>query len=258
MRKNQNIIATITDIGHDTAYKSVRAECSMRTLETAVEHNYEVIAVDAGSPYEFVTAMQRLGVHVVKQVLPGMGNAQRQALQTAQEICDDSSSVLWTESEKYPLIPLIDNALTRRRNEQLDLLMLRRKSLDSYPPEQAMSYRLIALAMQYLTDIESDFGWGPTIMSPRAIDYYTAYSSSYGDSWDAIHIPKLHIMYDQLPWAMADVDYIHPPEQTAAETGIPLFMKRIGQAEQLSRALISEAEKLGIRRGTLKEALRDE
>lgn len=243
---NKPIIATITDIGFDRAYKKVRAECTLKTFEAAQEHGYQILTVDAGSPPEYIQKLKDLGAHVYIQEEPGMGNAQRQALALARDLASEDNPIIWTESEKYPLIPLLREPTEKMTTEGYDLVMLSRISLDSYPPEQIMSYKLIALAAFYLTEIECDFGWGPTVISPRATHYYTNYESSYGDSWDAIHCPKLHIIKDELPWTIVPVDYVHPPEQTAAETGMTLFMKRIRQAEQLVDAMTREVGRIGL------------
>lgn len=240
------IIATITDVGFDKPHKVVRAECSLKMFESAQRYGLPVLAVDAGSPPDYVAAMRHYGVRVVSQEKPGMGNAQRQALAAAQEASASDATIIWTESEKYPLIPLLHAPVAVRNAGGYDLVMLHRTSLESYPPEQAMSYRLIALAAKYMLGIENDFGWGPTILSKRAVDYYKAYQSTYGDSWDAIHCPKLHILKDGLPWTSQRVNYEHPLEQTAAETGMALFMKRIEQARQLVGAMTAEVGRLSL------------
>lgn len=110
-----------------------------------------------------------------------------------------------------------------------------------------MAYQMIALATKYLTGIDSDFGWGPTILSAKAVEYYLSYESRYGDLWDGIHCPKLHIIKQGLPWTIMTVNYRHPPEQTAAETGMELFLKRVKQIDQLVRAIEQEVDSLGMR-----------
>ncbi|HEX8763335.1 MAG TPA: hypothetical protein VF733_06300 [Candidatus Saccharimonadales bacterium] len=243
---SETIIATITDVGFDKPHKKVRAACTLKTFEAARDRGITVVAVDAGSPPEYIEQMKRRNVTVIPQRVPGMGSAQRQALQAAKDLTSPSASIVWTESEKYPLIPLLSDSIAIRNHDQYDLVMFKRNSLASYPPEQAMSYNLISLATRYLLNIENDFGWGPTILSSRAIDYYTSYESLYGDSWDAIHCPKLHIMKDGLPWTILPIAYEHPPEQTVVETGMTMFMKRIEQAQQLVGSISKEVERIGL------------
>lgn len=238
------IIATTTFASYEKGFEQVRAECALRMVTEAVAAEMEVVVVDGGSPDSYVTRLQQLGARVVTQESPGMGNARRQALAKALELSDKSQAIIWTEPEKYPLMPLLSPAACKISEEHYDLVMLRRLSLESYPPEQAMAYQLIALAVKYLTGIDSDFGWGPTALSASAVEYYLDYQGDYGDSWDSIHIPKLRIIHDNLPWTIVDVDYSHPPEQTAAETGMALFSKRIKQIDVLVTAIQQEVEKL--------------
>lgn len=241
------VVTTTTFATYNTYAEMVRAGCALKTIEAAVAHGYTIVAIDGGSPNEYVHTMKQLGAQVFTQELPGMGNARREALRHARDIAASGQPIVWTEPEKYPLIPELVEPVSEFTAGNYDLVMLRRTSLDSYPPEQAMAYRLIALATKYLTGIDSDFGWGPTILSSRAVEYYLSYESLHGDLWDGIHCPKLRIINDGLPWTIVPVNYRHPPEQTAAETGMDLFLKRIRQVDQLVRAIEHEVNQLGMR-----------
>lgn len=242
------VIATTILASSNTLHEKVRGACALKMLYSAVEHGYEVVVVDGGSPTWFIRAMNELrGVYVYDQEVPGMGNARRQALRVAREHAKDGYAIVWTEPEKYPLIAELEPAVSKLVDEEHDLVMLQRLSLESYPPEQAKAYELIALAVKYLTGIESDFGWGPTVLSSKAVEYYLNYNSQHGDLWDGIHCPKLQIIKDGLRWAIVCVNYHHPPEQTAAETGMNLFLKRIKQVDQLVRAIEQEVDRLQMR-----------
>ncbi len=241
------VVATTTYATHKTHAERVRANCALKTIESSVAHGYTTVVIDGGSPSEYVDEMKRLGANVFVQELPGMGNARREALCRARDIASNGQPIVWTEPEKYPLIPELRVPLSTLTEGNYDLVMLRRTSLTSYPPEQAMAYKLIALAVKYLIGIDSDFGWGPTVLSRDAVEYYLRYESMYGDMWDGIHCPKLHIINDGLPWTIMPVNYQHPPEQTAAETGMGLFHKRIKQVDQLVRAIEQEVDRLGMR-----------
>lgn len=241
------VVTTTTFATYNSHAETVRADCALKTIEAAVTHDYITVAIDGGSPVEYVEQMKQLGAQVFVQELPGMGNARREALRHARDIVPTGQPIVWTEPEKYPLIPELKLPISTFTEGNYDLVMLRRTSLDSYPPEQAMAYRLIALATKYLTGIDSDFGWGPTILSADAIEYYLSYKSAHGDLWDSIHCPKLRIIKDGLPWTVVPVNYQHPPEQTAAETGMNLFLKRVKQVDQLVRAIETEVDQLGMR-----------
>jgi hypothetical protein len=250
MRKTVMVIMVYTTF--DTAWERVRNACTLKTIAEAKKHGYEVVVLDGGSPAKFVKEMEALGVRVYRQYAPGMGNGCRETLRLAQEIATGDQGIVWIEPEKYPLVSKLAPAVRRFEDKHLDLLLLKRTNLDSYPPEQAMAYQMIALATKYLTGIDSDFGWGPMILSKRAIEYFLTYKSDYGDLWDSIHCPKLAIINDSLPWELMPVDYIHPHEQTAAETGIELLPKRIHQMDQLVQAIIREVDKLHMRKKNVK------
>lgn len=241
------LVATTTLATYNTPAEAVRADCALKTIKEATKHGYQVIAIDGGSPAEYIEAMTAQGAYVYSQELPGMGNARRQALRQARDVVPYGHAIVWTEPEKYPLIAELDGPVNEFIQGEYDLMMLRRLNLDSYPPEQAMAYQMVALAMKYLTGIDCDFGWGPTILSSDAVEYYLRYESQHGDLWDGIHCPKLHIINKGLPWTIVTVDYQHPPEQTAAETGMALFLKRIKQIDQLVRAMEQEVDYLGMR-----------
>lgn len=244
---SQAVVTTTTLATYKTHAEKVRADCALKTIEASVAHGHTTVAIDGGSPVEYVEKMKRLGAQVFTQELPGMGNARREALRHARDVVPTGRPIVWTEPEKYPLIPELKLPISTFIEGNYDLVMLRRTSLDSYPPEQAMAYQLIALATKYLTGIDSDFGWGPTVLSADAVEYYLKYESPNGDLWDGIHCPKLRIINDGLPWMIVPVNYQHPPEQTAAETGIGLFLKRVKQVDQLVRAIEQEVDRLGMR-----------
>lgn len=244
----KDAVVTTTVLAASTTHaERVRAACVLKTIEAAAAYEYPIVIVDGGSPADYVERMKHLGAQVFVQEMPGMGNARREALRHARNVAPSGHAIVWTEPEKYPLIPLLDVPVHTYRVGHYDLVMLRRTSLDSYPPEQAMAYQLIALATKYMTGIDSDFGWGPTIISATAVEYYLTYESAHGDFWDSIHCPKLHIINDGLPWTIVPVGYQHPAEQTEAETGMGMFLKRIRQVEQLVRAIEYEVDRLGMR-----------
>jgi hypothetical protein len=247
MMKAHAVVATTTLATYSTKHEIIRAECALKMVQSAVEQGYVLVAVDGGSPAGYIEALQERGALVFPQEVSGMGNARREALRHAREAAPEGHAIVWSEPEKYPLMTELRPAVAKVTDELYDLVMLRRRSLESYPPEQAMAYQLIALAVKYLTGIDSDFGWGPTVMSRQVVDYYLSYESMHGDLWDGIHCPKLRIIKDGRPWTVLTVDYQHPPEQTEAETGMELFLKRVRQVDQLVNALTDEANRLDMR-----------
>jgi len=162
-------------------------------------------------------------------------------------VVSENGAVVWLEPEKSTLVPLLRPAVDKIVTESYDLVMFRRKNLDSYPPEQIYTYKMVELAFKYLTNIECDFLFGPIALSKRSVDYFLAYKSKYGDVWDSIHIPKLYIIKDGLPWTQVEIDYQHPEVQTQAELGnMDLFIKRVEQIRVVTEALISEVHNIGL------------
>lgn len=243
--ENRIVIATTTLNTDKTTYEKIRADLALKTIIEAKSHHFNVLIVDGGSSSVYVDRMIELGADVVSQEESGMGNARRQSLRLAREISDKHEAIVWLEPEKYTLIPFIAKVADKIIYHNNDMAMFRRRSLKSYPPEQEYTYKMVALAFKYLTNIESDFLFGPVALSRGAVDYFLSYKSKYGDVWDSIHIPKLHIIYDQLPWTQVTVDYKHPQEQTTAEQGnMSLFVKRVEQIRVITQALINEIAEL--------------
>lgn len=234
-------LATTVLAKEDCHYERVRANLALDTIYEARMNNYDIIVVDGGSPDKYICQMIDLGAIVYPQDVPGMGNARRQSLRHAKDAVSENGAVVWLEPEKSTLVPLLRPAVDKIVTENYDLVMFRRKSLDSYPPEQIHTYKMVELAFKYLTNIECDFLFGPVALSNRSIDYFLAYKSKYGDVWDSIHIPKLHIIRDGLPWTQIEINYQHPQVQTQAEQGnMELLKKRIDQIRVITNALISE------------------
>lgn len=236
-------IVTTTYAKGSKPWEVVRANCALKTLEAAALYGYRVICVDGGSPNSYIQQMKQFGASVFTQQLSGMGNARREAFQHAMAV--NSQAVIWLEPEKYPMIPLLDGGIKAIEQRGSDLALFRRLSLASYPPEQAMAYRMCGLAFQYLFGFDCDYGYGPVGFSRRVVeDYVLPYAGDYGDLWDSVHIPKLRAIHDGLKYEIIDVDYRHPAEQTAAETGVELFMKRVEQISSICDAVFRETARL--------------
>lgn len=240
------VIVTTTFAKATKDWEAIRADCALKTMKAASEQGYLVVSVDGGSPTSYIQKMQNFGASVFPQILPGMGNARREAFSHAMAL--NAQTFVWLEPEKYPMIPFLARALNAIEQGN-DLAMFRRskKSMASYPPEQALAYTMCALAFKYLHGFDCDYGFGPLCMSRRVVeDYILSYTDAYGygDLWDSIHIPKLRAIQAGLPYAIVDIDYQHPPEQTAAETGVELFLKRVEQISSICDAVFRETRRL--------------
>ena len=241
--ESKAVLATTVYAQSELRYQRVIADLTLRTLAEARGHNHAIVVVDGGSPIDYIHQMTELGALVLPQETPGMGRARRQALKTADDIADERA-IVWLEPEKYPMVPLLDEAVDYVNSRNFDMVMFRRKSLESYPPEQMHSYQMGNLAIRYIAGIETDFFFGPVTLSHQGVDYFLRYQSPFDDLWDSIHVPKLQIINDGLPWTQVEVDYTHPREQTEAETGVlDLFLRRTQQMYQLTQALLLESQR---------------
>ena len=211
--ESKAVLATTVYAQSELRYQKVRADLTLRTLAEAREHNHSIIVIDGGSPIDYIHQMTELGALVLPQETPGM-------------------------------VPLLDEAVDYVNSRNFDMVMFRRKSLESYPPEQMHSYQMGNLAIRYIAGIETDFFFGPVTLSHQGVDYFLRYQSPFDDLWDSIHVPKLQIINDGLPWTQVEVDYTHPREQTEAETGVlDLFLRRTQQMYQLTQALLLESQR---------------
>lgn len=245
-KTKEAVIATTTLAKFNEPWERIRAECSLETIESARKHGFKIVAVDGGSEPSYIGKMQQLGALVIEQTEPGMGNARRQAIREARNQSNiPNLAIVWLEPEKNTMIPHLKRAVDKVHSG-FDLAMFRRRSLASYPEEQAMTYRYIALAVKYATGLDTDFGFGPVVFSRKGSEYFLNFRSKNGDSWDSIHCPKLRIIHDGLPWTTVDINYHHPAVQSKAETGTQWIHKRIKQADSLIGSLEQEAKELGM------------
>lgn len=232
-----------------TFYRSadeVRAKLALKTVSEARELGYAVVVVDGGSPEEMCAQFIQAGAFVSKQDVLAMGPGRRQAISEAAELVKNSGVVVWMEPEKHSLVPEICKIVPMVMNGEVDLVVPSRKTMASYPPEQQYAEAMGNRAFFYLTGYDFDVWFGPRVMNQKAMRYFLDYEGEYGDRWDALFVPLLRMVKEGLCLARVDVDYVHPEEQTAAETSFNFLLKRIEQLENLVPTMGEEARKLGL------------
>ncbi|MBU2524535.1 hypothetical protein KKG71_05060 [Patescibacteria group bacterium] len=241
------IIATTTKFDYETV-SDIRLQLTLRTFELAKIYGYKVVAVDSNSDDFFLERANVLGVKIFEQKQSGMGNARREAIMHAiNTAASIDSFIVWIEPEKCNIINHLSRINEYEQANHYELILFYRKSLESYPREQQLSYSYGRLLSEYLLGQSIDLFYGPVAFRKRSIEYFTNYVSSYSDKWDSIHIPKLRIIAAHIPFTQITIDYSHPFEQTSSEMGnLDLFLKRTEQAHELSIAYIAEAKKLGL------------
>ena len=238
----QSVIATMT------FYKSIdmRAGLALRMAREARKHGYKLIAVDGGSPMEFIAALEGFGATLHPQKGKGLGPAHRQLFTLAAEDAGEDGIVDWVEAEKWPLVaelwginrPILDN--------EADLVMPGRTEVAwaSYPPAQMHQEKFCNLVMKSMfPTIDADWFWGPFAANQAAIRHFIEYD---GEGYNGRSVPKIHAIAAGLRITGVTVNYLHPPEQTREETGNLFYdLRRVKQVEQVS-AMAETALKLGL------------
>lgn len=234
------VVITTTRLLSTTEVESVRAMLAVRMITSARHAGYDVLALDAESEPTLLDGIRKTGTHIVDQTGEGMGVARREAFAAAESNFPNSDTFIWLEPEKATMIQHLQ-AAARHIASGTDFVFFNRRSLESYPPEQAHAYALVRLAAQYILKLDLDFMFGPFAMSRAMIPHFVNYDGKYGDKWDSIHIPKLRAIRGGVSYKVMEIDYTHPREQTVVETGdMDLFMKRIEQAHLVAAAMCKE------------------
>lgn len=240
----QAVIATTTFY---MSMDDVRAKLALETARAAKTFGYPLVVVDGGSPEDFKNELQRWDALALDETSRGMGAGRRQALAEAAKLAGQNGVVIWMEPEKWMLVRCLNKAAGPILDNEADLVIPARESLESYPPEQAYAELMGNLAIKYLLGQWYDFWFGPFVANRRALHFFLEYRGKYGDKWDSIHIPRLHVIKAGLRLASVEVNYIHPSEQTAEETGnMDFFAKRLDQLQNMVPAFRKEAELLGL------------
>jgi hypothetical protein len=216
-------------------------------IESAVRHGIKVVVLDAGSSTADIERMKSLKAHVFDQADACedsdncMGIARRLALKHALKLARADDILIWMEPEKQPLIEHLSSAMLEMNKRGVDMLMLNRRALVSYPKEQACAYRLVQLAASAVIGEKLDFMFGPLLFRPRIAHFWLDYDGVYGDRWDSLHIPKLRAIMSGVSRATININYVHPPEQTAIENEkIEFVLKRLEQSQVLIGAIMKE------------------
>ena len=225
----------------------IRAKLAVRTVKEAVRCGYRIVVVDGGFDLAFRNDMFLAGAILVDETERGMGGSRRQAMRIASRLVGANGAVVWMEPEKHSLVGELWKAVQPIREGLADFVQPARKSLASYPPYQQTTERRGNLGFLAATGIDIDVWFGPRVIGPRALPYFLDYKGEYGDKWESVQIPILRVRAAGLRIMGVTVDYTHPAEQTAAETGdAEMDRKREAQIANIIPALQREAGILGL------------
>jgi hypothetical protein len=237
------VIATTT---YYRNIKEPRAQLALKTARAATVAGYTMVVVD-GSPDPQVSEwLSDIGAIVEPEKQSGMGNSRRQVFTKAEEfVSSDNDVIVWTEPEKHTMIPLLGDSIFKLIDQDADLLVPRRKSMAGYPLLQQHFEYLNNLAFRLATGLDLDHCVGTRIFKAKVAGYFSEYVSKCGeDLWDIHMIPIWQIHRDGFKVIEAEVDYVHPAEQTADEDSpakqYKMFLKRNKQLQNTLKALKAE------------------
>lgn len=245
--------ATNRIIATATQYQSVdevRAQAALHTLETVLEHGYRYVVVD-DSCNAFRSLLNRSGVTVVPQAAPGMGASRRQAIQEAMKIGGSRGAFTFIEPEKYPIIPHLAEGFEMVQGGVADFVVLSRTIEGMRSVDRAWEFA------SYLGNLSWEFATGchtmDVFLGTRVFNYQVAEMHLWNrpgipgdDSWGATHYPMLDALKQGLHGAGLLVNYIHPPEQKAAEDNPLFLLKRVKQTRLLVAGTFLYAMQVGL------------
>jgi hypothetical protein len=236
-------------IATTTYYKDVnepRAQLALKTARATRAAGYTMVIVDGSPDPRVFEWLSDIGAIVEREKESGMGNSRRQVFRKAKELVSDNDDVIiWTEPEKFTMIPLLKKLIDTLIAEDADLLVPRRESVAGYPLLQQHFEYLNNLAFRLATGLDFDHCVGTRIFKAKVASHFSKYVSKCGeDLWDIHMIPIWKIWCGGYKVIEAEVDYIHPAEQTADEDSpakqYEMFLKRNKQLQNTINALKAE------------------
>ncbi len=237
---NLAVLATTTLYNNPN---DVRAKLAVQTIQGAGRENLKIVVIDA-STVPVKKTLRENGALLFDQVQPGMGPGRREAIKMAAEIAGADGIVVWLEPEKASLVPHIKKLTVPIIENEADLVIAERVSMDSYPEMQRYAEFLGNRGFHLLTGRNLDVWSGVRIFRADFAYFFVEYKGEHGDLWDSIFIPVLRMIKDGKRVVGVKVDYVHPSEQTATEDNFQMYKKRITQLTTLVNALEKEAIKL--------------
>lgn len=240
MKKVGVVIATSTLY---PSLEEVRPRLAIKTAKISGECGYPIVVVDASPDKRVTQALEQAGAIVFKAQDPGMGPSRRQALQEAAKIAGQDGILAWLEPEKATFVPFLAEVVKYLLSQQADIVIPRRKSLESYPEFQQHFEWLNNYIFQIYTERDLDHCVGVRVFRSDITPFFLNYRGEYGDKWDSLIVPLLRIIGAGKRVVEVEIDYVHPPEQTATEGTASDFEHRLEQLINTVRCVSGECNK---------------
>lgn len=222
--------------------ESLRAQIALDTMRQLQLHGMPCVVVYTDCDATYLQQLEKLGAQLVLQEKSGMGNARRQALQSAYSRTQDETYLLWLEPEKPDLPRFAPNMYEHMLANKSPLGLFNRSqvSMNSYPSEQAHYYLFCRAVASALVGADIDYAFGPMMLRREAASRFLSYTGKYGDLWAAILVPRIPLIKRCL-FSVIEVDFQNDPRMTLIESGdTEIIMKRLQQFNNVIPALIAE------------------
>lgn len=230
---NQNIaseviVSVITYYDLKTESGRVRFKQSINSIRKINEFGAQIIIVDGGSSDEVLDTFKDLKVSIY--VKPELSMAQSRKLSLSLANQTNKKIIVSVDLEKDSFFDHIYDVCLPVFNEEADMIIPKRKSLDSYPLFQAECELLGNYFFKNITGKSVDVWFGARVYHRKLNSYFLEYDEKYGDKWNEVYVPLYEIAVSDAKIKSMDIDYIHPKNQSEVEiTNLDFDKKRIDQ-----------------------------
>lgn len=185
--------------------------------------------------------MQASGIVPLLQQSSGIGGVRREALSRAAEYFPDAKYICWIEPEKQNMVKFIFPMVQCMRNGNWCLGLFNRRSMKSYPAEQAHYHLFFRAVASKFLGRDVDYAFGPMMCERTMLPYFLSYESKYGDLWDSLLIPRLEIIKDGHSYGTQEIDFRNDHRMTQIESGNAIIIKkRLQQFENVGQSLLNK------------------
>lgn len=238
----RTVIITTTWYNPDKEIEILRSRLALSAVKAATELGYAQIILDSGSSDEFLREVEQHGQKVISDKPKTIGIGRRMVISEALKT--DKKYIAWTEPEKVTYVPEIYKTLLPLAEQSADLVVPKRRSLESYPLLQQHAESFGNGFWKELTGTSLDVWFGPRTWRREMSNYFLNYQGEYGDKWDCIYIPVLDAVLDRKKVVSTEVDYVNPKDQTESEEhNLTYHLKRLDQLENLVKTIALHWEK---------------
>ncbi len=236
MKKSRLVIATTTMYSGSSRSDEVRARLAVALVKKAAAFDIPIVVVDAGSQDQYVMEFVKNGAVVEREKVRGKGPSRRQAIARAHDLSD--RYVAWVDPEKVDVVQNLTRLAAAMQDANIPLLLPRRESLESYPNFQQLTEQVGNYYIKELTGLDLDLYFGLRIWDKNLTHYFIDYDGMFGDEWESIFIPVLHMLADSVPYLAPALEYFQPVTQTESEQhSMEFHQKRLDQLAKLSSHL---------------------